>query len=70
MPGSLRAAIAKAQAQASTEPNSQAPNAGMLLASEVAEDDEDLFEPKDLDADILSERDRALIGRMAPPAAE
>ena len=42
----------------------------MLLASEVAEDDEDLFEPKDLDADILSERDRALIGRMAPPAAE
>ena len=70
MPGSLRAAIAKAQAQASTEPNSQPVKAGMLLASEVAEDDEDLFEPKDLDADILSERDRALIGRMAPPAAE
>lgn len=68
MPGSLRAAIAKAQSHIVT--GSGPSKADLETAPETLNTDDECAEPKDLYADKLSDRDLALIGRMAPPAAE
>ncbi len=70
MPGSLRAAIAKAQANGAIEPGSRSLKPGVKLASDTSYPDDGHFEPKDLDTDTLSDHDLAIISRMAPPAAE